>query len=274
MELSADITDQLRKNDNIVGYSEHAVELASGATGIRIYVAEDLPDTVPETIAGMPTEVLVVGRNEDQAEAATRVAADPKVKTRPLVAGISIGSDAGTGTLGYFVHCKGELCLMSSSHVLPDENGHVIQPGGADGGTGGDRVARIVKSIQNPDKGVDAAAAKIDSGVGHKLELNELGKVTGTGTAKLDQKVLKSGRTSGVTDGTVKDLNIAAKFGTTWFQHQIAVTRFSEGGDSGSLVVTGDLKAIGLLKGANSVHSWVNPIGAVLEQLDNATLAT
>lgn len=273
MELSAHITDQLRRNEQVVGHSEHAVTLASGAEGIRVYVADD-PSAVPDTIEGLPTEVLVVGPNEDQAQAATQVGADPRVKTRPLVGGISIGSDAGTGTLGYFVHYKGELCLLSASHVLPDVGGHVIQPGGVDHGTSGDRVARIVKSIETPDRGVDAAAAKLNSGIGHKLELNELGKVTGPGAAKLEQRVRKSGRTSGVTAGTVKDLDIAAKFGDVWFQHQIAVTRFSEGGDSGSLVVTDDLKAIGLLKGANSVHSWVNPIAAVLEQLDNATLAT
>ena len=158
--------------------------------------------------------------------------------------------------------------------MLPDLNGHVTQPGGADHGTGSDRVAVIVKSIKNPDQGVDAAAAKLNSGIGHKLELNELGKVTGTTTPALEQRVSKSGRTSGVTSGAVKDLDIAAKFGNDWYQHQIAVARLSEAGDSGSLVVTDSLKAIGLLKGANSVYSWVNPIAAVLAQLDNATLAT
>jgi hypothetical protein len=272
MELSAHITDQLRGNEQVVGFSHQAVSLASGVEGIRIWVVDD-PSAVAETIDGLPTEVVVTGRNEDQAHPA-KVGANPRVKTRPLIGGISIGSDAGTGTLGYFVHYKGELALLSAAHVLPDVGGHVIQPGGSDGGTDADRVARIVKSVENPAQGVDAAAAKLNSGIGHKLELNDLGKVTGTAAAKLDEQVSKSGRTSGVTAGTVKDLDFAAKVGNLWFLHQIAVTRFSEGGDSGSLVVNDQLEAIGLLKGANSVYSVVNPIAAVLAQLDNATLAT
>jgi hypothetical protein len=276
MELSASILGQLRdtleREDEIVGYSQHEVELPDGRKGVRLYVAEDAA-AAPAEIAGLPTEVIVSGRNAKQAVA---VGVDHKTRVRPLVAGYSISGDAGgTGTLGYFVKRQGSVCVLSACHVMPKVGGAVIQPGKDDKGTGGDKIADVVQALDKPERGIDCAAAKLTDqteGTGWKPELAELGRVTGIGTLKVGQTVKKSGRTSGVTQGTVKELGATAKFDEGIYVDQIGVARFTEGGDSGSLVVTEDVKAVGLLMGANNVHSWVNPIALVLAALDNATL--
>jgi len=271
MELSDSITEQLRSNAQVVAHSQQTVPLAGGVQGIRVYVADD-PGGIPDRIEGLPVEVEVVGRNEFQrATGGMQLRVNPRQKTRPVIGGVSVGG-TDTGTLGYFVHVDGHLSLMTAAHVLGGVGGEAIQPGPDDGGTGADRVATVVRTVDNPAEGVDAAAARLDSGIKHELKLNDIGKVTGTATVIAQQTVRKSGRTSGVTSAKVHEIDVAVQYDGVWYQHQIVVHRFSEGGDSGSLVVDASDQAIGLVMGANATYSHVNPIGRVLQQL-NATLA-
>jgi hypothetical protein len=86
-------------------------------------------------------------------------------------------------------------------------------------------------------------------------------------------QVRKSGRTTGFTVGeiTVLDATVSVDYGvgqTATFENQIVAGPMSQGGDSGSLVVTGDPPlAVGLLFAGSEQTTILNPIQAVLDCL-------
>lgn len=197
---------------------------------------------------------------------------------RPVLGGISI-SGPETGTLGYFVDRKGKRCALSAGHVLNGNATVVLQRGADDGGTNKDAIGKVVVSVYAASEGIDAAAAELDSGTAVTLELNQLGAVRGTAQPVLNGKVKKSGRTTGVTSGTIIDTNATITFNGNEIWHgmvavQGAGSPFSDGGDSGSLVVTDDTShdAIALLKGGSPKMTYCCRLDAVLKRLD-ATFA-
>jgi hypothetical protein len=276
MAHSAAVTGRLdelvRTEEHVVGYSGDEV---GEAGGIRIYVDEE-GSPVPDEVAGLPVaEVVAIGRPQLKS-AGVAVGVNPKTTVRPLRGGISI-SGSGSGTLGYFVKIDGKLALMSAAHVLKTGTKDVIQPSFNDGGQDPrDLVAKLTLSIFEPGNGVDAASAKLEDKIGAELILNDIGRVTGTTKPVKDDSVKKSGKNTGVTTGTVNDLNGNIDIDGDMYRHMIGVKAgakpFSVGGDSGSLVVKGSA-AIGVLAGGTDTQDWVCYIDAVLTKL-NATLAT
>lgn len=94
----------------------------------------------------------------------------------------------------------------------------------------------------------------------------------------LTQAVCKSGRTTGVTCGTVTGINVTADIsydtcGTARFINQVMYaptppdTTMSQSGDSGSPVVNGANDAVALHFAGDGVNGYGNPIGTVLAQL-------
>jgi hypothetical protein len=275
--------DELLATDpNVVGFARHEIETGAGETGLRLYLAEDRKSPVDE-IDGLPVEAVVTGWPEPKASAAVGVGVEPTTKVRPLVGGISI-SGAGSGTLGYFVKRKsdGKLCLMSAAHVLKAGTDDVIQQSFRDGGSlPDDLVAKLDASVLVPGQGIDAASAVLVDQKGATLELNYIGHVSGTGTIAKDDVVKKSGKMTKETAGTIDAVNtsVTAKDGTRYDDMMCIAAGpkkpFSEGGDSGSLIVTVDpeIKAVGLLWGGTTTHDWACHIGPVLHEL-GTTLAT
>lgn len=97
--------------------------------------------------------------------------------------------------------------------------------------------------------------------------------VSGTKPAMLGQKVRKSGRTTGYTEGTITLLNatINVAYGdrTARFTGQVITTPMSQGGDSGSLIVDGtENKAVGLLFAGSNLSTIFTPIDEVLSALN------
>lgn len=120
---------------------------------------------------------------------------------------------------------------------------------------------------------VDAAIARpIDQDFIRDDNL-EIGPIDGVTTAALGLGVCKSGRTTAYTTGTIRvlDATISVNYGpeqVATFEGQIVSTPMSQGGDSGSLLVTGDThQAVGLLFAGSSQATIFNPIQTVLEQL-------
>jgi hypothetical protein len=274
--------DELLATDpNVVGFARHEIETADGQTGLRLYLAEDRGRPV-EAIDGLPVEAVVTGWPEPKAGAAVGVDVEPKTRVRPLVGGISISGE-GSGTLGYFMKRKsdGKLCLMSAAHVLKAGTEDVIQPSFRDGGKlPDDLVAKLDASVLVPSQGIDAASAVLVDQKGATLELNLIGHVAGTGTIAKGDVVKKSGKMTKVTTGTIDAVNttFTDKDGQK-FDDMMCIAAgakpFSEGGDSGSLVVTVDLeiKAVGLLWGGTPTYDWACHIRSVQDAL-KATLAT
>lgn len=130
--------------------------------------------------------------------------------------------------------------------------------------------APVQKEIRNL---VDCAvAAPVSSGT-VSPEIVGIGKVQGVAEAVPGMKVKKSGRTSGVTYGTVRAIHSSVKIQVgsrrkAVFHDQIMCTAMSQGGDSGSLVLDQNNRAVGLLFAGSRQATVCNRIRNVLEQLN------
>ncbi len=162
-----------------------------------------------------------------------------------------------------------------------------------------ERVARLrfwIRLKQTSANFVDAALAEIDKGVRYNasrlrgLVRGEDGKLIGLGPAFTDEgeTVFKIGRTTGATGGRVTafDLdNVIVNYdkGNLRFDGQVEIegvgnAAFSDGGDSGSLIVNARMEAVALLfaggdrGGSNGLGlTYANPLRHVLKDL-KATL--
>lgn len=121
---------------------------------------------------------------------------------------------------------------------------------------------------------VDAALARPVNNGDVLDEILVVGTVAGTVDASLGMPLRKSGRTTGYTTGEVLvlDATVDVSYGTLQtarFDGQIIAGAMSAGGDSGSLVVSGDPpKAVGLLFAGSDKSTILNPIQLVLDALD------
>jgi hypothetical protein len=256
---------------------------------------------IPGRLDGVPVIVKVtgeiralkkppwVGGGDDDGD----VGIDPTSRfNRPVPIGVSTGHPAITaGTIGCRVKdANGNVYALSNNHVYAYENlastgDAVIQPGTYDGGSSpADDIGTLAAFVPINFGGVN----KVDAAIALSSN-DELGNATpadGYGTPKketveaiIGQKVMKYGRTTGLTKGRVSGINATVNVGygrgTALFTEQILITPggFSEGGDSGSLVVTEDKKGqgrnpVGLLFAGSSLMTVANPIDAVLSQFN------
>jgi hypothetical protein len=209
-------------------------------------------------------------------------------RQRPLLIGCSVGYIASSyimaGTLGAFVR-RGSgrsLYILSNNHVLADENHYpigepILQPGALDRGrTGPDAVAKLTKFVRlraNRPNLVDCAIARLDAGVAADVNtLRGLRTLAGTrrGSAEPRETVHKIGRTTGLRSGRITAIeldNVTVEYdmGTLSFDDQIEIEgaerrSFSNAGDSGSLIVDDEYRAIGLLF-AGGDHGGTNGKG-------------
>lgn len=124
------------------------------------------------------------------------------------------------------------------------------------------------------------AANRVDAALARPIrqddlleDVLELGSVSGATRAELGMAVLKSGRTSGLTQGTITVLEASLRIAygeerAALFEGQIVTTPMSQGGDSGSLLVSAEgHHAVGLLFAGSSQATIFNPIQDVLEAL-------
>jgi hypothetical protein len=253
-------------------------------------------------------DVRIVGRI-DKRDATAR-AATPwyQSRLRPLLIGGSIGHvDVTAGTIGAFVRARGAVHILSNNHVLANEDlgttgDTIVQPGMLDGGRvtrdGVATLGRWVKFRTRGANAVDAALARVGAGVEFEpLLLRGLVRgrnrmLAGLGPEFIDEGevVYKVGRTTGATRGRVTafDLDnivVGYEIGNVRFDGQIEVEGtgrgpFSDGGDSGSLIVDQDMKAVALLfagsddGGRNGQGlTYANPIHPVLAALGASLLS-
>jgi hypothetical protein len=173
--------------------------------------------------------------------------------------------------------------ILSNNHVLANTNAAsvgdpILQPGPFDGGTDpADRIATLSRwipiTLEPPTPRalhrniVDAAIAQ---GQFHDLdrEIFWSGYVQGwrrKANVAVGQLVQKTGRTTNYTTGRITAINATVDVGygggrVARFRDQIVTTNISAGGDSGSLVLSIDNVAVGLLFAGSSVATIVNQI--------------
>ena len=256
-------------------------------------------DLVPSKLKELQTDVLAVGYPFAGGEVGAGIQTLTK-RTRPAKGGYSVGhknTTAGTiatcvykilpgGSTNPPVHGVGippKYYILSNNHVLANSNAgtigdSVLQPGPIDGGTDpADRIATLSQfvpitfapavplAMQN--NLVDCAIAE---GQFHDLDREiywndfvrgwrrKAGVTVGT-------VVKKTGRTTNFTTGkiTVIGATIDIDYGggkVARFKDQIVTTYMSDGGDSGSLVLTLDNVAVGLLFAGSATAMIANQI--------------
>ena len=228
-----------------------------------------------------------------------RAAPSYQQRQRPLLIGCSIGHFAITaGTLGCFVKPRtgSELLVLSNNHVLANENrgkrgDAIVQQATLDGGkVPADVVAKLGDFIRMKKRGanfVDCALGELAAGIrSETTKLRGLGKLSGLGDAFLDEgtEVAKLGRTTGLTRGRVTafeldNVVVGYDIGNLRFDDQVEIEGagdgpFSDGGDSGSLIVGKDKRGVALLFAGSDqggAHgqglTFANPLRAVLDAL-------
>lgn len=169
------------------------------------------------------------------------------------------------------------FCPIEFSTSLPD------CPAAIGVASAGNALARLLGSRHRLEAyQTDPTASNLaDAAVARPLdddavldEILEIGVVEGTTPAVLGMSVRKSGRTTGLTSGeiTVLDATVDVSYGggrIARFENQILTGPISQGGDSGSLLVAGDLlQAVGLLFAGSEQTTVHNPIQAVLDCLE------
>lgn len=111
---------------------------------------------------------------------------------------------------------------------------------------------------------VDAALAVPDNEADLRDDIIDIGVPTGFGEVAVGDKVCKSGRTTGYTEGTVEAINAYVQVGygggrIAYFMDQIITSNMLAGGDSGSLLLNADkTTAVGLCFAGSDEISIMN----------------
>lgn len=260
-----------------------------GLPMIKVFTTRHGVREIPEWLESIPVQVEVTGM--------VVALSDPTAWfDRPVPIGVSTGHpDITAGTIGCRVTNGTNVYALSNNHVYANQNDarigdSALQPGPYDGGiddpyykigslsafqeinfSGG--VNYIDAAIAISSKDLLSTSTPLDDGYGTP------NSVTKEASVGLDVK--KYGRTTRLTHGEVKEINVTVEvcyeqlFGffcikSAYFYDQIAISStgtFSAGGDSGSLIVTEEGKnPLGLLFAGSSTRTFANRIDLVLNR--------
>jgi len=315
MAVQDRITPELMRNNEVVGTATGLTD--DGQPAILVFLKSeegaqalkkaDGKGTIPSVIESIPLVVQVTGEFKALVDLAG--VSHTAKQTPPIQLGTSGGwrYDLANGyccggTLGSLVRIGGVQYILSNYHVFESDivaggnsrvattGDPIIQPGLIDVGcnaSSAQNVATLETKKSLPSSNVDASVAKVLPGMvrtdGAILEIGTLS--SSTIAAALNQKVKKSGRTTGLTRSTVSGLNATISVAydnecaggaafTKTFTGQIIIanraSKFLAGGDSGSLLVqdvTSKPKAVGLLFAGSTSLAVANPINQVLSFL-------
>ncbi|MDX1661429.1 MAG: PKD domain-containing protein, partial [Gemmatimonadota bacterium] len=290
-------TPALLARSGVVGT---AVGLAAdGSASVRLYLATpSAARGLPARLDDVPVTSVVTGR--------FTVGSDPTTRQRPAPVGFSIGHpDITAGTLGARVlDGSGNVYILSNNHVIANSNNASIgdptyQPGPYDGGTSADSLAWLSDfepiDFSGGDNKMDAGVARTVTGnVSASTPTDDAygapssavyGDSDGDGFfddtgALLGLDVMKYGRTTGFTTGQISEINVTVTVcyetrgpfmcaASATFTDQIAIGSgtFSDGGDSGSLIVSqSGTNPVGLLFAGSSTRTLANRIDLVLDR--------
>lgn len=187
-----------------------------------------------------------------------------------------------SGTLGSVVLRDGVLCILSNNHVLARSGLATtgeddIQPGLVDSNCSptndnivGDYIGNLVPlGTHNVDVALSVARSNVDA-TGAILDVGV--PCAAIQAPTIGMHVMKSGRTTGFTTGTITSVNTTVsvqyqkgcgtgKHFTVTYTNQIVTGAMSAGGDSGSLLVSNDgsPNPVGLLYAGSSSATIYNP---------------
>ncbi|MFT3876835.1 MAG: hypothetical protein QM708_10505 [Propioniciclava sp.] len=262
-------------------------------------------DRVPVEIDGIKTDVqqMVIELQVLTPVEPGALQLDPSAYPT-LVGGISMGPHApiyltppevptagyynSSGTLGALVrdNATGATMALTNFHVAArtlawTTADRMTQPSMPDSSNTGAQFGTLTRAVLSEN--VDGAVVTLDAGQAWEARVQDVGWVTGTATATAGMAVQKRGRTTDHTFGTVHSVdatvtvNYGGTIGNRTLRNQVRISpdtarnaRFSDRGDSGSVIMDSHGNAVGLLfAGANDgTATFANPIAAALSELD------
>ncbi|MFE2757246.1 DNA/RNA non-specific endonuclease [Actinosynnema sp. NPDC059335] len=222
-----------------------------------------LPATIEVDGVAVPTDVLQRDYRADFRVVGESSGDVRKTRLDPVSPGVSLGHvRVSAGTLGCVVYDRddGTPYALSNWHVLHGPHGalgeDVVQPGAHDDNrTDRNRIGRLVRS--HLGAAGDCAVATIE-GRAFESRILDLGvAVDQLGEPELGDKVVKSGRTTGVTHGVVRRVDTLVKidYGPGVGERRIGC--FEIGPDparpaaGGEISAGGDSGAVWVFKSAN-----------------------
>ena len=306
MQIQERNTERFMAREGVVGTAVGLNE--NGRHEVMILLEKPGVPRIPDNIEGVPVRPVVTGRM--YALKKPPWAADPGGEEeptlsptdswpRPVPIGISTGNanEIAAGTIGCrVIDSAGNIYALSNNHVFAMENfaliyieNKILQPGRYDLPgyvyTQDDVIGNLVAFVPIDFEGginyVDAAIAL--------TSVNNLDNATPsdgygipqstTQEAVINLPVKKYGRTTGLTKGKIYAVNAIVNIyyyyheNPAIFADQIIITpgTFSDGGDSGSLIVidgkaktkADNCKPVGLLFAGSSLYTIANPIDRV-----------
>lgn len=251
--------------------------------GIVMYVVRKLPAEqvripIPRIWEGYATDVQELGE----------VIPFRTTRRRPAPGGVSIGHYQITaGTLGSVLLYEESPLVLSNNHVLANSNNAafgdpILQPGPYDGGQNPrDIIAELERYVPIRFGELNTADAALARPVDRAIVSHDvlgIGTPTGLEDPSLNQEVIKSGRTTGVTRGSIDDIDVTidVDYGdglVARFTDQVKITgiavRFSEPGDSGSVVLDLQHRICALLFAGSRFQNatFATPIQLVVDAL-------
>jgi hypothetical protein len=273
----------------------------AGKAAVKVFTASAGVAGIPASLDNVPVTVEVTG--------IFAARSDPTTRQRPAPVGFSVGHPTITaGTAGArVINAAAQLFILSNNHVLAASNGAsihdaILQPGTFDGGVyPADSMASLADfqeiDFLGGDNTMDAAIALTDAANfgnatptddGYGLPSSDLfGDANSDGVfddkaALLGLGVQKYGRTTELTHGTITGINgsITVCYEVLFifclleanFVDQLLISdgSFSDGGDSGSLIVTDDANRnpVGLLFAGSATETIANRIDLVLNRFE------
>ena len=268
----------LHRYPNVVGYSNKLMpRIRRGVVVpeeqcVRIYVERKLPESQLKPSEVIPKRVKL----EDGREVCTDVVEigrirklqqlDPKQRWRPSPTGVSTSrADVNSaGTIGWFlVDENGVVYAISNNHVWADENrgspgDPLLQPGRLDGGDPEKDVLftlldYVPIDFSGGENKVDVAVANILNYSNVYMSILNVGGVSGKRIPGVGEDIVKMGRSTGLTKGTVTDdsatVQVGYSSGPALFTDVIIAqgSGIIKGGDSGSPVLTSSGEFAGLV---------------------------
>ncbi len=221
-----------------------------------------LPEVVVVDGVEVPTDVLERDYKPDFKVVAEAAAAERKTRVDPVVPGASIGHvKVSAGTIGCVVHDKvdGTPYVLSNWHVLHGSGGalgeDVVQPGPHDDNRiDRNRLGKLVRSYLG--KAGDCAIASIEDRA-YDTTAMELGvAVSQIGEPELGDKVVKSGRTTGVTHGVVRRVDVLVKIDYGGTAGECEIGGFEIGVDERNKPAGGEISS-----GGDSGAAWIFKLG-------------
>ena len=275
-------TPDLLRHTGVIGSGTSVDE--QGRPVVVVYTDRPGVSDIAAQLEGVSTRVVMVGKVIAYAKAAGPHA---KPGGGTLQMGTSTGNDneCASGTLSCVVTKGGTEYFLSNNHVFARENAasngeRIDAPGRYDGHPRCAQTPQIgtLAAFQNisfsGNNVVDCAITRPSSGLTYsKMEAGGYQPATSTVAASVGLACKKTGRTSGLTTGSVQAINVTIQVqytaGVATFTNQVQFPgSFIRSGDSGSLAVTqSGNNPVALMFAGGSGGSFGNPIGPVLSAL-------